>query len=132
MTSLRSSALAARLAGPTRFGFTTVTQRRPFTGAAKRTAAVSSAQVGAQSRAPQPPPPAPSSASRGAAVGGSFYEGEPDAPTIKTAIPGPRTKELVNDLEQVFDTRSLNMMADYNKSVGNYIADPDGNVLLDV
>jgi 4-aminobutyrate aminotransferase/(S)-3-amino-2-methylpropionate transaminase len=32
----------------------------------------------------------------------------------------------------VFDTRSLNMLANYEKSYGNYIADPDGNVLLDV
>jgi 4-aminobutyrate aminotransferase/(S)-3-amino-2-methylpropionate transaminase len=39
---------------------------------------------------------------------------------------------LIEDLETVFDTRSLNMMTDYDSSVGNYIADPDGNVLLDV
>jgi 4-aminobutyrate aminotransferase/(S)-3-amino-2-methylpropionate transaminase len=30
------------------------------------------------------------------------------------------------------DTRSLNMVANYEKSFGNYIHDPDGNVLLDV
>lgn len=51
---------------------------------------------------------------------------------MRTEIPGPKTKELIEDLESVFDTRSLNMMTDYDSSVGNYIADPDGNVLLDV
>jgi 4-aminobutyrate aminotransferase/(S)-3-amino-2-methylpropionate transaminase len=30
------------------------------------------------------------------------------------------------------DTRSLSMVANYEKSFGNYIHDPDGNVLLDV
>lgn len=35
-------------------------------------------------------------------------------------------------LEKIFDTRSLNMMANYKDSFGNYIADLDGNVLLDV
>lgn len=62
----------------------------------------------------------------------AFYPGEPSGPTVKTDIPGPKTKELINDLESVFDTRSLNMMTDYESSIGNYIADPDGNVLLDV
>jgi 4-aminobutyrate aminotransferase/(S)-3-amino-2-methylpropionate transaminase len=39
---------------------------------------------------------------------------------------------IIEDLHKVFDTRSLNMVANYGKSIGNYIADPDGNVLLDV
>jgi 4-aminobutyrate aminotransferase/(S)-3-amino-2-methylpropionate transaminase len=38
----------------------------------------------------------------------------------------------IAELDKVFETRSLNMLADYQKSVGNYIADLDGNVLLDV
>ncbi|KAH7326395.1 aminotransferase class-III-domain-containing protein [Stachybotrys elegans] len=62
----------------------------------------------------------------------AFFQGEPDGPTIKTAIPGPESKKLTQELDEVFDTRSLNMLTDYTKSVGNYIADPDGNVLLDV
>jgi len=61
-----------------------------------------------------------------------FFPDEPAGPTIKTAIPGPITKKAIEDLHKVFDTRSLNMMANYEKSFGNYIADPDGNVLLDV
>lgn len=51
---------------------------------------------------------------------------------MKTAIPGPQSKKAIEELDRVFDTRSLNMLADYRKSFGNYIADPDGNVLLDV
>jgi 4-aminobutyrate aminotransferase/(S)-3-amino-2-methylpropionate transaminase len=62
----------------------------------------------------------------------TFYHGEPEGPTVKTAIPGPNSKELITELDTVFDTRSLNMLADYTKSFGNYIVDPDGNALLDV
>lgn len=61
-----------------------------------------------------------------------FFPDEPAGPIVKTAIPGPITKKAIEDLDKVFDTRSLNMMANYQKSFGNYIADPDGNVLLDV
>lgn len=63
---------------------------------------------------------------------GRFDGIEPSAPTVKTEIPGPKSKEQIADLDKVFDTRSLNMLTDYKASVGNYIADPDGNKLLDV
>lgn len=62
----------------------------------------------------------------------AFFPSEPSAPIIHTAIPGPNGKAAVEELEKVFETRSLNMMADYKASVGNYIADLDGNMLLDV
>lgn len=62
----------------------------------------------------------------------SFYPGEPEAPVLKTEIPGPKSREHIAKLDKVFDTRSLNMLADYTKSFGNYIVDPDGNQLLDV
>lgn len=62
----------------------------------------------------------------------SFYQWEPEAPVVKTEIPGPKAKEAIAKLDKVFDTRSLNMLTDFTKSQGNYIADPDGNVLLDV
>lgn len=61
-----------------------------------------------------------------------FFPEEPAGPIVKTAIPGPESKKAIAELDAVFDTRSLNMLANYQKSVGNYIADPDGNVLLDV
>jgi 4-aminobutyrate aminotransferase / (S)-3-amino-2-methylpropionate transaminase len=62
----------------------------------------------------------------------SLFPGEPEGPVVKTEIPGPNAKAAIAELNEVFDTRSLNMLTDYQKSVGNYIADPDGNVLLDV
>ncbi|ROV98849.1 hypothetical protein VSDG_03686 [Cytospora chrysosperma] len=63
---------------------------------------------------------------------GRFDGVEPSAPTVKTEIPGPKAKDQIADLDKVFDTRAINMLADYKASIGNYIADPDGNVLLDV
>ncbi|KAK4236396.1 hypothetical protein C8A03DRAFT_45603 [Achaetomium macrosporum] len=63
----------------------------------------------------------------------SFYGGwEPEGPSVKTEIPGPKAKAAIAELDKVFDTRSLNMLTDYSKSAGNYISDADGNVLLDV
>ncbi|KAL2003972.1 hypothetical protein VTN02DRAFT_1268 [Thermoascus thermophilus] len=61
-----------------------------------------------------------------------YFPDEPKAPQVKTAIPGPKNQDATAELDKVFDIRSLNMLADYQKSIGNYIADLDGNVLLDV
>ncbi|KAJ5752049.1 4-aminobutyrate aminotransferase [Penicillium odoratum] len=61
-----------------------------------------------------------------------FFPNEPAGPTLATAIPGPKNKAAAAELDEVFDVRSMNMLTDYNKSVGNYIADLDGNMLLDV
>ena len=58
--------------------------------------------------------PAPSSSSEQ-----PFFPDEPKGPIIKTAIPGPQSKEAIERLTKVFDTRSLNMMADYKHSFGN-------------
>jgi 4-aminobutyrate aminotransferase/(S)-3-amino-2-methylpropionate transaminase len=62
----------------------------------------------------------------------SFHKDEPAAPILKTNVPGPNAAKAIKELDDVFETRSINMMADYTQSVGNYIADPDGNMLLDV
>ncbi|KAL8764243.1 MAG: hypothetical protein Q9184_000212 [Pyrenodesmia sp. 2 TL-2023] len=62
----------------------------------------------------------------------AFIPNEPAGPRVLTAIPGPESKKAIADLDRVFDIRSLNMMANYQNSYGNYIADLDGNVLLDV
>lgn len=63
------------------------------------------------------------SATAAAAVADSteqpFFPDEPRAPTVKTAIPGPESKKAIERLSKVFDTRSLNMMADYSRSYGN-------------
>lgn len=63
----------------------------------------------------------------------NFVLDEPAQPKILTRqIPGPRSIKAISKLNKVFDTRSLNMMCDYEQSVGNYIADCDGNLYLDV
>lgn len=59
-----------------------------------------------------------------------FFSNEPAAPRVATEIPGPRAKDAIAELDEVFDTRALNMMCDYDASVGNYVADVDGNVPL--
>jgi len=61
----------------------------------------------------------------------TYFPDEPRAPSMRTSFPGPNSKAAIEDLDTVFDTRSLNMIADYSKSAGNYIADLDGNVMLD-
>jgi 4-aminobutyrate aminotransferase/(S)-3-amino-2-methylpropionate transaminase len=62
----------------------------------------------------------------------AFFPDEPTGPRVTTPIPGPNAKRALEELDKVFDTRSLNMMANYQHSYGNYIADLDGNILLDV
>src|SRR5271154_4680865 len=61
-----------------------------------------------------------------------FFADEPAGPQVRTAIPGPENKKATAHLNRIFDTRNLNMMANYQQSYGNYIGDLDGNVLLDV
>ncbi|KAM0514949.1 hypothetical protein ACHAPE_006271 [Trichoderma viride] len=73
-----------------------------------------------------------SSASIRMASNKAFVQGEPDAPVLKASIPGPQSQKRIDELGEVFDTRSINMMTDFTKSIGNYISDPDGNYLLDV
>ena len=88
---------------------------RPITTSTKPAASAAAASVVQQSGTDQP-----------------FFPNEPQYPVIRTTIPGPRSKKAIEELDSVFDTRSLNMLANYQNSFGNYIADPDGNVLLDV
>ena len=67
-----------------------------------------------------------------AAVQEPFYDGEPPRPSLKTSFPGPKSKELIHELDKVFDTRNISVLTDFNKSIGNYLADADGNLYLDV
>ncbi|XP_046355036.2 4-aminobutyrate aminotransferase, mitochondrial-like isoform X1 [Haliotis rufescens] len=57
---------------------------------------------------------------------------EPSAPMVKTAIPGPRSKELLRDLESIQNSEAVQFFVDYDRSHGNYITDADDNVLLDL
>lgn len=38
----------------------------------------------------------------------------------------------IQDADSIIDSRTYALVADYDKSEGNYIVDADGNVLLDV
>ena len=49
----------------------------------------------------------------------AFFPDEPNQPIIKTQIPGPKSKAAIERLSKVTDTRSLNMMANYQQSYGN-------------
>ncbi|KAH7589174.1 4-aminobutyrate aminotransferase [Nakaseomyces glabratus] len=62
-----------------------------------------------------------------------YYPSEPKAPVIKTPeVPGPESKKRLAELNDLYDCRPAAFMADYEKSIGNYITDVDGNVMLDV
>ncbi|XP_050345699.1 4-aminobutyrate aminotransferase, mitochondrial [Nymphalis io] len=56
---------------------------------------------------------------------------EPEKPEIKTPIPGPRTQALLKELSALQQADSVQLFADYDKSIGNYFVDADGNVFLD-
>ncbi|SCV71232.1 BQ2448_2820 [Microbotryum intermedium] len=61
-----------------------------------------------------------------------FFPDKPKGPTVSTAIPGPNSKEASQAIAQFQDPRTHVFVTDYAKSKGNYIADVDGNILLDV
>ncbi|CAG9839880.1 unnamed protein product [Diabrotica balteata] len=61
----------------------------------------------------------------------SLVPGEPDGPCIKTELPGPKSIEGIKHLSNLQMVQSVQYLADYQKSIGNYLVDADGNVLLD-
>ena len=61
----------------------------------------------------------------------SIATSEPNGPSVKTSIPGPKSKELIENMEKVHQTTSVKFFGDYEKSFGNYLVDADGNQLLD-
>ncbi|OAD69213.1 hypothetical protein PHYBLDRAFT_188385 [Phycomyces blakesleeanus NRRL 1555(-)] len=62
----------------------------------------------------------------------SFFPDEPKGPSMKTSVPGPASKAIMDRMNKFQDTRSVFFIADFAKSKGNYIVDADGNTLLDV
>jgi 4-aminobutyrate aminotransferase/(S)-3-amino-2-methylpropionate transaminase len=58
--------------------------------------------------------------------------GEPERISVKTPIPGPRTEELRRRHGAVQDARTVHVYQDAKRSLGNYLVDVDGNVILDV
>jgi len=57
---------------------------------------------------------------------------EPTGPKMMTAVPGPKSKQLHSDLSKMQSMDSVHFFVDYEKSIGNYIVDVDGNTMLDV
>ncbi|KAI9155667.1 4-aminobutyrate aminotransferase [Paramyrothecium foliicola] len=73
------------------------------------------------------------SAARSAALFSGTTNNEPLKPSIITStIPGPQSRRGLEKLDRVFDTRSSNLLVDYEKSFGNYLVDADGNQFLDL
>jgi len=60
-----------------------------------------------------------------------IVDGEPDAPIVRTVVPGPQSIAMTKALGEIQNSKAVQFFADYEKSVGNYIADVDGNVMLD-
>jgi len=61
-----------------------------------------------------------------------LFPNEPKQPILKTSIPGPKSKAIINGIDTIQDGRSIIFPQDWEKSIGNYIADADGNLLLDL
>ena len=58
---------------------------------------------------------------------------EPMEPSVLTkTVPGPKSLGLLRQLDKYQDPRAAFFVQDLEKSVGNYIADADGNILLDI
>ncbi|KAI5474839.1 hypothetical protein MNV49_002343, partial [Pseudohyphozyma bogoriensis] len=63
----------------------------------------------------------------------NFFPSEPVAPKVVSgSVPGPKSKEASAAIGQFQDNRTHALVADYSKSIGNYLVDVDGNELLDV
>ena len=92
---------------------------------------VSSLRWGARARAPAARPLSTVTASKF----GSHLDipGEPSAPSVVvSSFPGPQHQRYVEELSQRTCNLAVKFPVDMSKSIGNYIADVDGNVYLDV
>ncbi|XP_061712266.1 4-aminobutyrate aminotransferase, mitochondrial-like [Cydia pomonella] len=57
---------------------------------------------------------------------------EPERPSIKTSVPGPKSQLLFTELNSIQQAQSVQLFGDYDKCAGNYFVDVDGNEFLDV
>ncbi|KAL5018148.1 hypothetical protein ScPMuIL_003870 [Solemya velum] len=58
--------------------------------------------------------------------------GEPFGPFMKTEVPGPISRQLIEELGQIQNSQAVQFFVDYESSHGNYIVDVDGNTMLDL
>lgn len=56
---------------------------------------------------------------------------EPDKPVVVTEIPGPKSQKMHKDLTEIVESGAVQFFVNYERSAGNFIADVDGNILLD-
>lgn len=61
-----------------------------------------------------------------------YFPTEPEKPELKTEGTGPLGTQELERLRKVIDCKRASDVYDYDKSVGNYLIDVDGNVLLDL
>lgn len=58
---------------------------------------------------------------------------EPTGPSIVTkTIPGPESNKKLQELSQISEIGSVQLFVDYERSLGNYLVDVDGNTYLDI
>lgn len=58
---------------------------------------------------------------------------EPKGPVVlSNKLPGPKSVELMKSLDKIQQTGSVKLFVDYEKSIGNYMVDADGNTFLDI
>ncbi|KAK4526350.1 hypothetical protein GAYE_SCF23G4264 [Galdieria yellowstonensis] len=53
-------------------------------------------------------------------------------PEVLTEIPGPKSRQLLKEMDLLQETRTINFFMNTAKSQGTYAVDADGNVILDV
>lgn len=63
----------------------------------------------------------------------SLIPNEPQNPKVVTkSIPGPISNQRLQQLSQIQESGAVHLFVDYEQSLGNYLVDVDGNILLDV
>ncbi|XP_023677453.1 4-aminobutyrate aminotransferase, mitochondrial [Paramormyrops kingsleyae] len=55
-----------------------------------------------------------------------------DGPSMKSKVPGPRSKELMRQLGEIQNVGAVHFFCNYEESRGNYLVDVDGNRMLDL